>query len=121
MSMNQPATREARLRAMARVEAFNKHAHYCLDCSNPRGHVQGMNDSEWGFSTCPHPDCALVREPQPEAAPAIVTCEGCGNTDLEPIYYCHNCGLHTELIDGTETRRARAARTTPDSRGGAIS
>ncbi len=54
----------ARFRTLAREEAFNKHAHYCLDVEK-RGHIQGMNDSEWGFSTCPHPDCVLVREPQP--------------------------------------------------------
>lgn len=49
-----------RLWALARAEAFNKHAHYSLE-ADKQGHVQGMNDAEWGFSTCPHPDCVLVR------------------------------------------------------------
>jgi hypothetical protein len=54
------STADDRLRELAREEAFNKHSHYCLD-ADQHGHVQGMNDKSWGFSTCPHPDCVLVR------------------------------------------------------------
>ncbi len=54
-----------RLRALAREEAFNKHAHFCL-MKDQQGHVQGMNDLQWGFSACPHPDCVLVRTPAAE-------------------------------------------------------
>jgi hypothetical protein len=49
-----------RLLALAREQAFIKHAHYVL-LPNTQGHVQGMCDREWGFSTCPHPDCAALR------------------------------------------------------------
>lgn len=45
---------------LAREQAFIKHSHYVM-LTNPQGHVQGMSDKEWGFSTCPHPDCVLVR------------------------------------------------------------
>ncbi len=55
-----------RLRALARETAFNRHANYCLDPKSDRDHVQGMNDTEWGFSTCPHPDCVLVQAPAAE-------------------------------------------------------
>lgn len=45
---------------LAREQAFIKHSHYVM-LTNPQGHVQGMNDKEWGFTACPHPDCVLVR------------------------------------------------------------
>lgn len=51
----------SRILELAREQAFTKHAH-CALMPNTQGHVQGMNDKEWGFSTCPHLDCVLVRE-----------------------------------------------------------
>lgn len=58
--IERPALQGPRLRALAREQAFTKHAHFVL-MDNTQGHVQGMRDKEWGFSTCPHPDCQLVR------------------------------------------------------------
>lgn len=47
----------ARVFELARDMAYQRHvANVGTD-----GHVEGMADREWGFSTCPHADCVLIR------------------------------------------------------------
>jgi hypothetical protein len=94
-----------RLRELARAEALNKHAHYCL-VADLHGHVQGMNDTEWGFSVCPHPDCVLVRAsvaapPQDELvspSPAGGREAMKGRGRLEHCSFCGRSGLTAQWL-----------------------
>lgn len=90
-----------RLWALARAEAFNKHAHYSLE-ADKQGHVQGMNDAEWGFSTCPHPDCVLVRAAlSRQAEPSRRQC-ACWIADpvmqADRRFYCHRCSFQIPAV-----------------------
>lgn len=71
------STRAARLRELAKLEAGRRHSDYRRRLDPRRNSMGDQPDQllhpEDKFEVCPHPDCALVREPElVEAAPLNV-------------------------------------------------
>lgn len=64
-----PSDLHQRKDALAREAALANHKGSVL-AGRKEGHAWNGDDSDrdLGFSTCPHPDCRLVREPEPESA-----------------------------------------------------
>lgn len=92
-----PVEPSGRSHELALEGAKRRHDQY-FNAHNANGHVfksaAGTIDGGWGFSTCPHPDCVLVRAAVPveEAAP-LKEWEG----DL-PTEHPNRCKLHDRLL-----------------------
>ena len=57
----EPAALDGRIVALARDHAIQNHCDGLANSPGGGGHVGDTDDDDLGFSTCPHPDCVLVR------------------------------------------------------------